>query len=173
MGRRDFSKTAAVPLWAALVVLCAGMTGCATTTTDAAHPVDNPIPDLKPGVYTMKTVDAPPVATTEVQPDYPRELGGWLEGKAFVAFTVTKEGKVTDASTVRADDVLFGEAAVTAILKWKFRPAQLHGDAVDCRMTMPFYFSNPYGFGLNYTPMPGQSGSPPEAPNTSTSIQRR
>jgi TonB family protein len=60
---------------------------------------------------------------------------------------VRTDGKVTDAAVVQADDVLFGEAAIHALSKWRFTPAQLKGVPVDCRMTLPFVFDSPYGYG--------------------------
>ena len=109
------------------------------------HPVDNPVPPLKAGVYRIDAVDVRPVATREVEPDYPPELGSLLTGSAVVVFTVRADGKVADAAVVEADDVLFGEAAVSAVRKWRFRPALLKGSPVDCRMTLPFVFTSPYG----------------------------
>jgi TonB family protein len=123
----------------------ATMTGCMGPEFVAEHPVDNPIPPLKSGVYSVKTVDVRPMVTHEVEPDYPAELGSILGGRAVVLFTVRADGKVTDASVLEADDVLFGDAAVEAVRKWRFRPAEIGGSPVDCRMTLPFAFSSPYG----------------------------
>jgi len=105
----------------------------------------NQIPPLKAGVYAVEAVDVRPVATHEVEPDCPAELWSILTGKAVVAFTVRVDGKVADPSVVAADDILYGEAAVSAIRKWRFRPAQVKGAPVACRMTLPFFFSSPYG----------------------------
>jgi TonB family protein len=137
------------------------MPGCATYTDQSEHAVDNPMPSLRPGEYTVKTVDVPPVATSQREPDFPNGLSYVMSGMAFVSFTVRSDGRVADASIVRADDVQFGEAAVSAILKWRFRPAQVKGTAVDCRMTMPFYFANTFGYRLDEADSAPVPSSPP------------
>jgi TonB family protein len=138
----------------------AAMAGCSGTDFVSERPVDNPVPPLKAGVYRIEAVDVRPVATREVEPDYPPELGSILTGSALVVFTVRADGKVADASVVEADDVLFGEAAVAAVRKWRFHPALVKGAPVDCRMTLPFIFTSPYGR------LP-QDGSVSDAPNGS------
>jgi TonB family protein len=142
--------------------LCAAaaLAGCALSGGTHERAVDNPMPPLKAGVYSDTAVAVRPVATKEGEPDFPPELRGVPLGKAVVLFTVRADGTVADASTLTADDVLFGEAAVTAVLKWKFHPAQVNGAPVDCRMTLPFYFSNPYGYSNDYVPAGTNSKSP-------------
>jgi len=151
----------------------AAMAGCMGVDYVTEHPVDNPVPPLKPGVYRMDAVDVRPVATREVEPDFPPRLGSLLTGGAVVVFTVRADGKVADAAVVEADYVLFGEAAVSAVRKWRFRPALVKGSPVDCRMRLPFVFSSPYGR------LP-QDGSAPDSPDGAppgdshaTTIERR
>jgi len=151
----------ALQRWSLVALASAAIGGCAGPEFVAEHPVDNPVPPLKAGVYSIKAVDVRPVATREVEPDYPPELGGILTGQAFVAFTVRANGKVADASVVRADDILFGEAAVAAVLKWRFRPAQVKGAPVDCRMTLPFVFTSPYGYYRSEEYIPDDSSQKP------------
>jgi TonB family protein len=143
-----------------VLLASAALTGC-ISPGPLEHPVDYPTPPLKPGVYNVTAVDVRPVATHEVEGVFPRELGEILAGKATVAFTVRADGKVADPSIVDADDILFGEAAVVAIRKWQFTPAQLHGAPVDCRMTLPFAFSSPYGYIWDDG---GSSAGPPTPP---------
>ncbi len=148
--------------WLSLLMVSVLVAGCASPGTVVENPVNNPTPALKPGVYTVKTVDTPPISTHEVYPDFPSELGSIPEGKAVVLFTVRADGKVGDASVAQADDVLFGEEAVRAVLKWRFQPAQLAGKPVDCRMTLPFIFDSPYGInegGVMGDPLPSRSPS--------------
>lgn len=132
------------PLLLVFGALAAG--GCASQEYVQEHPVSQAIPALKHGVYAAKSVDVKPVPTHEVEPDYPPELGSILTGKATVVFTVRPDGKVTDASVVAADDVLFGESALHAVGKWRFQPALLAGAPVACRLVMPFVFTSPYGY---------------------------
>jgi TonB family protein len=123
-----------------LALVAAAMAGCTSNGFVAEHPVENPVPPLKAGVHTIDAVDVRPVATREIEPDYPFALESVLTGNAVVVLTVRADGKVADASVLTADDTSFGEAAVAAARKWLFRPAQFKGEPVDCRMTLPFVF---------------------------------
>ena len=143
--------------WSLVFLVSAAICGCSSTNFVEEHPVENQVPPLKAGVYAVNAVDVRPVPTHQFEPDYPFELESILTGKAVVVFTVKADGKVADPLVVEADDVLFGEAAVAAIKKWKFRAAQVKGAPVDCRMTMPFIFVSPYA---NNVP-----GETPDAPS--------
>ena len=155
------------------MLTAATVTGCTDSGFVSEHPVKNELPALKPGVYSLQAVEIKPVATKEVEPNYPPELGSILSGQATVVFTVRADGKVADASVVQADDVLFGEAAVAAVNKWRFNPAQLNGAPVACRLSLPFAFTSPYGYPL-WGDMPGKplNAPPPDSPR-STSIDSR
>jgi len=156
--------------WRLISLVAAAIAGCASPGYVTEHPVDSPAPALKPGVYNFTAVDVRPVATHEVEPDYPPELGSILTGKALVVFTVRTDGKVADPAVVEADDLLFGESAVQAILKWRFRPAKVHGAPVECRMTLPFVFTSPYGYPLEggaAADVPGK----PEGGSAQTSVE--
>ena len=145
------------------------MAGCAGPEFISERPVENAIPPLKTGVYAINAVDVRPVTTREFEPDYPYGMASILTGKAVVVFTVRTDGKVGDTSVVEADDVLFGEAAVAAILKWRFHPAQVKGVLVNCRMTMPFVFVSPYGNYLRDESIPDPSNRPPaDGPHQAT-----
>jgi len=148
----------------------AAIAGCASPGYVTEHPVDNQAPALKPGVYDLTAVDARPVAIHEVEPDYPPELGSILTGNALVVFTVRTDGKVADPAVVEADDILFGESAVQAILKWRFRPAKVHGAPVECRMTLPFVFTSPYGYPLEGGAAADVPGTP-EGGSAQTSVE--
>lgn len=145
-----------------LVLLgAAAMAGCVGNDFVSEHPVENPVPALKAGVYSIKAVDVRPVVTREIEPDYPFDLESILTGKAVVVFTVRADGKVADTTVVEADDVLFGEAAVRAVRKWRFRPALVKGVPVDCRMSLPFVFVSPYA---TYAPGDSEPGPSERAP---------
>jgi protein TonB len=140
------SMQAAFNRLALLLLATAALGGCQSPGRGGGNAVEFGIPPLKPGVYDVKMVDSRPVATKEPPADFPPELlrEGVL-GKALIVVTVRANGTTTDASIVMADDILFGDSAVSAIGKWQFTPAKLNGAAVDCRITVPFYFSNPWG----------------------------
>jgi len=141
-GSARFWKTSWLPLLGLALAGCSGL-------NPSEHPVSQMVPALKLGVYPLEAVDVRPVATKEVQPDFPPELYGYMEGKATVGFTVGVDGKTTDAMVIEADDGLFGSAALDAIAKWRFRPAEVKSKPVPCRMSVPFYFDSPYGYDHN------------------------
>lgn len=127
-----------------LLLACMAAAGC-SGLGPSEYPVSRMVPALKQGVYTLDTVDVRPVITRQVQPDFPSALDGYLTGKATVVFTVGVDGKATDAMVVEADDGRFGAAALQAIAKWRFKPAQVKSKPVPCRMSVPFFFDSPYG----------------------------
>ena len=69
------------------------MAGCTGSDFVGENPVANQVPPLKAGVYSLKAVDIRPVATRQIEPDYPFDLESILTGKAVVAFTVRADGK--------------------------------------------------------------------------------
>ncbi len=158
--------------WSLVLIASAAIAACANPEYVSERPVENSIPPLKPGVYRIESVDVRPKSTKEVEPDYPFELESIPSGTAVVVFTVRVDGKVSDASVVRADDVLFGEAAVSAIRKWRFRPAEVKGSPVACMMTLPFYFSSPAGYSSQGDSGPGPNGRPPDN-SVQTTVQPR
>jgi TonB family protein len=167
-------------IWTVLFVASAVLTGCSSPGSVAEHPVANSVPALNVGVCAYDAVDVRPLPTRQVEPDFPPELLSMLSGKAVVAFTVRTDGRVVDPSIVQADDILFGEAAIDALQKWRFRPATVKGAPVDCRMMIPFFFANPYGYGQweeGAAPASSQSSSSgsavpaPVSPSEQTSIE--
>jgi TonB family protein len=151
----------------------AAMAGCTSNGFVAEHPVENQVPPLKPGVFSIDAVDVRPVATREIEPDYPFHLESVMTGNAVVVLTVRADGKVADASVLTADDTLFGDAAVAAVRKWLFHPAEVKGETVDCRMTLPFVFVAP---NTNYLPgdsMPEPSDRTPPGGSQQGTIEPR
>jgi TonB family protein len=118
------------------------MSGCATTEPVPLHPVESSTPPMTADVFDPGQVTTQPVPLFQARPRYPfalRKAG--VSGEGVVSFTVRTDGSVGDAVVVRATDAQFGDAAVEAILKWKFRPAKVNGTPVNCRMTVPIVFS--------------------------------
>lgn len=58
-----------------------------------------------------------------------------------VAFTVTTEGKVTDAKVVEQSNPDFIKPALEAVRQWTFRPATKNGQAVASRLEQTFTFN--------------------------------
>jgi len=87
------------------------------------------------GATGANTPDADVMPIVRIEPRYPRDaLLRGLEGWVRVEFTITPEGGVQDAFVVESDPQrVFDRAAVQAVLRWKFRPRFVDGEAVSRR----------------------------------------
>lgn len=76
--------------------------------------------------------DGDVVPIVRVEPYYPREaLMRNIEGWVQVRFTIGPDGSVSDPEVIAAEPPrLFNREAVRAILRWKFRPRIVDGQAV-------------------------------------------
>lgn len=83
------------------------------------------------------------IPLVRIQPQYPRRaaLAG-IEGWVKVEFTITETGAVTDPNVVDSKPPrIFDREAIRAILKWKFKPRVVNGQAVPMRATQTIDFS--------------------------------
>jgi len=145
-----------------LVLLAASLTGCATPAGVTLIPIENQIPPLRPGVRDIRMLDVPPVLASDIRPFYPPELfNSGVNGTAIVLFTVRADGVVTDASVIKTNDIHFRNAAIEAVLRWRFSPARVDGVPVACRMTTRCVFSSPLG---KINPRPSAIGFNPPIP---------
>jgi len=78
----------------------------------------------------------PPVAIQREAPAYPqsvREIG--IEGSVEIALTILRDGSVGWVRTVRAEPRgYFEQAAAEGVRRWRFQPARINGEAVECRL---------------------------------------
>lgn len=64
-----------------------------------------------------------------------------IEGRAYVTFVVTKEGKITNAEVVRSSDPLLEAEALRAVRSMPdWIPAKRNGQNVDLQFTLPVMF---------------------------------
>ncbi len=85
-------------------------------------------------------VEQKPELVHSVSPVYPeiaRKAG--LTGKVFLKFLVDKAGRVSNVTVLRGQEI-FRQAAIDAILKFKFKPAQQNDKPVSVWMTQPISF---------------------------------
>jgi len=77
-----------------------------------------------------------------IEPRYPRDaLLRGLEGWVRVEFTITAEGGVTDPVVVASEPQrIFDRSAVQAILRWKFKPRFVDGNAISRRAVQTIEF---------------------------------
>ena len=85
-------------------------------------------------------VEQKPKVIKQVNPVYPeiaRKAG--LTGKVFLKFLVDKNGQVSNVTVLRGQEI-FRQAAIDAILQYRFEPAEKNGKPVSVWMTQPMSF---------------------------------
>jgi protein TonB len=85
------------------------------------------------GGLTLRGFDGDVIAVVQPRPEYPaRAIQGNIEGWVQVRFTVTAIGTVRDAVVVESEpDVVFDDAALKAIARWRYNPRVENGEAVE------------------------------------------
>ncbi|MCE5248812.1 TonB family protein [bacterium] len=93
-------------------------------------------------VYELHLVQEPPVQTEVVKPEYPKAaLEAKIHGTVFVRALIGTDGTVEKAEIVKGPDAL-QDAALKAVLQWKFKPAKMNDKAVRCWVSIPVRFEN-------------------------------
>lgn len=80
-----------------------------------------------------------PVPVRTVSPECPPGLRG-TSGLVMVKVTIDEQGNVAETNVVKSSNSGFDEAAVTALKKWKFKPASEDGKAIGISVTIPIKF---------------------------------
>lgn len=95
-----------------------------------------------PTIFRLGDLDAQPRAKVQVSPEYPFALrAAGIEGSATIEFDVDASGRVVTARALSSTHREFEDAAVRAVLKWRFEPGKRHGQAVTFRMVVPIGFT--------------------------------
>jgi protein TonB len=98
-------------------------------------------PDGAP-IFTLNQLDALPRAKVQVSPEYPfAHRAAGIEGNATIEFDVDATGRVVSARALSGTHREFEDAAVRAVLKWRFEPGKRHGKPVPFRMVVPVGFT--------------------------------
>ena len=83
-----------------------------------------------PGGMNIAEGDYLPIV--RVAPVYPaRALSRGLEGFVDLSFTVTTTGSVENPIVLQSTSSLFERAAIRAVLKFKYKPKVVDGEAID------------------------------------------
>lgn len=113
---------------------------------------NNPIKDTEgliktpqstgPMVFNLNEVDQHPRILRQSVPQYPfLARRNNIEGKVLLKFIVDSSGDVIDPVVTEAEpEGVFDDAAIEAILKYKFSPAEKSGKPVDCIVNAPMVF---------------------------------
>jgi TonB family protein len=87
-----------------------------------------PVEEPDDRVYHLTSRMTQPSLISRVQPDYPSaERRAGREGTVVVTAVIGKDGVVRDAKVIRSVSPALTAAAIDAVLKWRYRPAQLEG----------------------------------------------
>jgi len=115
--------------------LCAGLSLGGTSTAYAQSSTD-----------TLVVVDQPPrivggmdaLQERAILPPEARQKG--LEGRVFVQFVVTTEGRAVDLKVITGESEILREAAKRAIRETEFVPGRHEGKLVNVVMSVPVTF---------------------------------
>jgi TonB family protein len=132
------AEVAAVGTGARAALVAGGAESRSSATTAAKQR----FADEEPSVDGSETYDTPPKPLELVSPEYPRSLKReGTQGNVVVAFTVDTRGRVQDVEVREATNSEFESAAVTAVRKWRFKPALRDGEPVQVRISQRLDFT--------------------------------
>jgi periplasmic protein TonB len=84
----------------------------------------------------------PPVPVRTTSPVFPYELRhDGVSGLVLVNCLVDEHGDVQDMKVEKATNPAFVQPALTALKKWKFKPAERDGNRVPIRVSIPLKFT--------------------------------
>jgi protein TonB len=76
-----------------------------------------------------------------VAPEYPDELHrSGISGVVTIKCTIDIQGNVTSTEVVKSSDKAFDSFAISAVTKWRFKPAQLDGKSIESKVVIPIKF---------------------------------
>jgi protein TonB len=92
--------------------------------------------------FKITEVDTPPQVLRSIPPQYPFQAKkNNISGTVTLRFIVNMEGYVVEPNVTESEPSgVFDEAALEAIVKFKFKPAVKNGKAVDCIVNAPMKF---------------------------------
>lgn len=109
----------------------------AKAATAAARPVA-----VAGEALDISKVDRPPRPLLQARPSYPADMRlAGVSGNATVSFVVDTEGAVQDVKAVKSSRREFEAAAMEAVAKSKFSPAEKGGRKVNARLAIPIIFT--------------------------------
>ncbi len=90
----------------------------------------------------LGTGDSDIIPLVRISPQYPRQAAmDRIEGTVTMEFIVNADGTVRNVRIVSANPPgVFEQAAITAALKWKFKPKVINGKAVEQKGVQPMVF---------------------------------
>ncbi len=97
---------------------------------------------VRPGPQFSEGKTTPPRLISRVQPAYPEAMW-WsrMRGEVTIEFVVDQTGSVVDPVVAASNNPGFNQAAIDAVLQWRFKPGMRSGRLVKTRMRVPIIFS--------------------------------
>lgn len=93
-------------------------------------------------VFNLSDLDKQIEVRVRPLPVYPFEMRrSGIKGEVVVEFIVDTQGNVRDATVISSTHPGFEQAALDAVVKWKFKPGQKGGVAVNTRARQKFPFN--------------------------------
>ncbi|HEX4542803.1 MAG TPA: energy transducer TonB [Candidatus Acidoferrum sp.] len=122
-----------------------GLLGGAFGSTGTAAPPPPPQPQPTKRVVRGSSLIKPPRQTFSINPEYPvlaRQTR--VQGTVVVDAVIDEKGNVVQAHAVSGHPLLI-DAALKAVLQWKYEPTSLNGQpvAVELEVQVNFNFNNP------------------------------
>jgi len=108
------------------------------------------IPQGRPGgmgkgaaaIFDPSMLDQQPVARVRIPPQYPFEMKrAGITGEVLLEFVIDVNGDVKNPVVVKSTQREFENAALQAVMKWKFTPGKKGGRAVNSRRQQPISFT--------------------------------
>lgn len=125
------------------VLLSSALLGLLGLSTLLASPADPTAPQAPAeNVFNLADLDQRPVAIKQSGPLYPAECRkAHVNGEVVVRFIVNREGKVVDATSLRATDPRFIPSALDAVKQWLFQPGVKNQKPVNTVLQVPIVYS--------------------------------
>jgi TonB family protein len=96
----------------------------ASLTKEAAAPPPS-VEEPEDRVYHLTSRMTPPVLLSRVPPDYPAaERRAGREGTVLVTAVIDKDGALREPKVIRSVSPALADAAIRAVLQWRYRPAR-------------------------------------------------
>lgn len=111
-----------------------------TSEVDFNSEIETQIPNEEEPEVPFPNLSEKPEVIERIIPEYPkmaRQLG--ITGNVFVEVLINTSGDVEEAKVVSGNEML-NDAALEAILKWKFKPGIQWNRPVKVRMVIPVQF---------------------------------
>jgi len=85
--------------------------------------------------------DVAPMPVRTPPPVFPDALKG-TNGMVALVVVINEDGSVAEAKVAKSSDAAFEAPSLEAISKWKFKPAEVNGQPVKSKITVPIRFNS-------------------------------